>query len=119
MGKITASREQRGQTSSKPHHYLLSRAFPPERFNAMVREHWGIENLLYWTLDVVFNEGQARNRKGNCAANLALLRKLALNLALLEPGKGPMRGKLKQAGWDNNFLATMLTQFANLHMRLP
>ena len=85
----------------------------------MVREHWGIENLLYWTLDVVFNEGQARNRKGNCAANLALLRKLALNLALLEPGKGPMRGKLKQAGWDNNFLATMLTQFANLHMRLP
>ena len=85
----------------------------------MVREHWGIENRLHWTLDVVFNEDQARNRKGNCAENLALLRKLALNLARLEPSNGSMRGKLKQAGWDNNFLAAMLTQFANLHMRLP
>ena len=50
----------------------------------------------------------------NCASrsplhgphNLALLRKLALNLAKLEPSKGSMRAKLKRAGWDNAFLAT-------------
>ena len=59
----------------------------------------GIENRLHWSLDVVFNEDQARNRKGNCAENLALLRKLALTLARLEPSKGSMRGKLKRAGW--------------------
>ena len=55
--------------------------------------------------------------EGAWCGNLALLRKLALNLALLEPGKGSMRGKLKRAGWDDNFLITILSQFAKIHMR--
>jgi hypothetical protein len=48
---------------------------------------------------------------------MALLRKVALNLARPDPGKGSVRGKLKRAGWDDNFLTTMLLQFANLPMR--
>ena len=87
------------------------------RFNAIVRSHWGIENQLHWVLDVVMDEDQARNRKDHGPHNLALLRKLALNLAKLEPSKGSMRGKLKRAGWDNAFLAQILAQFANLQMR--
>ena len=75
------------------------------RFNAIVRSHWAIENQLHWVLDVVMDEDQARNRKDHGPHNLALLRKLALNLAKLEPSKGSMRGKLKRAGWDNAFLA--------------
>ena len=59
---------------------------------------------LHWVLDVVMDEDQARNRKDHGPQNLALLRKLALN-AKLEPSKGSMRGKLKQAGWDNTFLS--------------
>ena len=64
-----------------------------------------MENRLHWVLDVTCARSstkldQARNRKGYCAENLALLRKLALNLARLEPSKGSMRGKLKRAGWD-------------------
>jgi len=89
----------------------------PERINAIVQSHWGIENQLHWVLDVVMDEGQAGNRKDHGPHNLALLRKLALNLAKLEPSKGSMRGKLKRAGWDNAFLAQILAQFANLQMR--
>ena len=58
-------------------------------------------------LDVVFNEDQSRNRKDNCPDNLALL----------EPSKGSMRGKLKRAGWDNSYLATLLSQFTKIQMR--
>ena len=29
-------------------YYLLSQAFPPERFNYIARGHWGIENRLHW-----------------------------------------------------------------------
>ena len=119
VGKVEARRHREGRTTTETRYYLLSQAFTPKRFSEIVRSHWGIENELHWRLDVVFNEDQARNRKGHCAENLALLRKLALNLARLEPGKGSMRGKLKRAGWDNAFLATMLAQFANLPMRLP
>ena len=68
-------------------------------------------------LDVIMDEDQARNRKDNGPQNLALLRKLALNLAKLEPSKGSMRGKLKQAGCDNPFLVQILLQFANVQMR--
>ncbi len=63
------------------------------------------------------DEDQARNRKDHGPQNLALLRKLALNLAKLEPSKGSMRGKLKQAGWDNTFLVQILLQFTKFQMR--
>ena len=60
VGKVTATRQQDGQTSTETRYYLMSQAFPPERFNDIVRSHWGIENRLHWSLDVVFNEDQAR-----------------------------------------------------------
>ena len=91
VGKITASRQQGGRTSVESRYYLLSQAFKPVRFNHIVREHWGIGNRLHWVLDVVFNEDQSRNRKDHCPGNLALLRKLALNLARLEPSKGSIK----------------------------
>lgn len=117
IGKITTSREINGKITQESRYYLLSHAFTPERLNDIVRTHWSIENQLHWVLDVVMNEDQARNRKDHGPQNLALLRKLALNLAKLEPSKGSMRGKLKRAGWDNEFLRSMLLQFANPQMR--
>ena len=68
-------------------------------------------------LAVVFNEDQSRNRKDHCPDNLALLRKLALNLARLEPSKGSIRGKLKRSGWDNDYLVIILSQFTKIQMR--
>ncbi len=49
--------------------------------------------------------------------NIALLRRLALNLARLEISKGSMKGKLKRAGWDNAFLTSLLAQFSKTHMQ--
>ena len=68
-------------------------------------------------LAVVFNDDQSRNRKDHCPDNLALLRNLALNLARLEPSKGSIRGKLKRAGWDNDCLVIILSQFTKIQMR--
>jgi predicted transposase YbfD/YdcC len=116
VGKITASRQVEDHTSMESRYYLLSQAFAPERFNEIVRSHWGIENQLHWRLDVVFNEDQSRNPKDHCPDNLALLRKLALNLARLEPSKGSIRDKLKRAGRDDN-LATILSQFTKIQMQ--
>lgn len=117
IGKVTATREINGETSTRTRYYLLSQVHDPERFNAIVRSHWGIENTLHWVLDVIMDEDQARNRKDHGPENLALLRRLALNLAKLEPSKGSMRGKLKRAGWDTAFLAELLAQFASPQMR--
>lgn len=117
IGKVSATRETKQGASRETRYFLLSQAFPPERFGAIVRAHWGIENSLHWVLDVTMNEDQMRNRKDHGPENLALLRRLALNLAKIEPSKGSMKGKLKRAGWDDQFLATLLTQFASPQMR--
>jgi predicted transposase YbfD/YdcC len=49
-----------------------------------VRHHWQVENALHWRLDMLFREDHQRARTGYAATNLSLLRKMALNLLLLE-----------------------------------
>ena len=51
-GKVAATRQKDGAASQETRYYLLSRAFPPERFSSIVRGHWGIKNRLHWVLDV-------------------------------------------------------------------
>jgi len=54
------------------------------------------------------NEDWQRNRKGYGPQNLALMRRLALNIARHEPSRDAMRGKLKRAAWNDNFLLNMI-----------
>ncbi|MBO0906590.1 ISAs1 family transposase [Jiella sonneratiae] len=83
--------------------YLLSRKLTPERLIQVTRSHWAIENSLHWILDTAFAEDHARSRKDNAPHNLAVMRRLALNVARLHPDKTPMRRKLLKAGWDESF----------------
>ncbi len=70
---------------------------PSGTIHSIVREHRGIVSGLHRTLDVMRNEDRSRNRKGNEPEGMALLPKLAWDLARLEPSKGSKRGKLKRA----------------------
>jgi len=117
IGKIVATREVARKTTTSTRYYVMSAALLPERLNEVVRSHWLIENALHWVLDVVMNEDQMRNRCDHGPENLATLRHLALNLAKLEPSKGSMRGKLKRAGWNDAYLATLLAGFGGIDMR--
>jgi predicted transposase YbfD/YdcC len=93
-------------------YFLLSTLLAPERVLVVAQTHWGIENQLHWVLDVDFNEDAARSRKDNAPQNLALLRKLALNILRQHPDNGSIKGKIKRAGWDDTFLVSLLA-----HMR--
>ena len=56
-------------------------------------------------------EDSNRTRKGESAQNLALMRKLALNLLRREPSvKAGFAAKQKRAGWDHNYLLKILAQ---------
>ncbi len=91
-------------------YFLLSRPLGAAKLLDVVRTHWSIENQLHWVLDVVFDEDRARNRKDHGPENLALLRKLALNLLRSDPDKASLRRKVKRAGWDDAFLLSILRQ---------
>jgi predicted transposase YbfD/YdcC len=91
-------------------YFLLSKAWSPTRVLAITRAHWSIENQLHWVLDVVFDEDRARNRKDNGPENLAILRKLALNVLRSHPSTASIRRKIKRCGWEDTFLLSMLAQ---------
>ena len=111
VGKVERIREIAGKTTSETAYYLLSAVLTPERFNEVVRSHWGVENRLHWRLDVVMNEDQDRSRLGSGPHNLAVLRHMALNVMQKDSEKGSLRGKIKRAGWDETYLARLLTLF--------
>jgi predicted transposase YbfD/YdcC len=91
-------------------YFLLSKLWSPTRVLAITRAHWTIENQLHWVLDVIFDEDRARNRKDNGPENLAILRKLALNVLRSHPSTASIRRKIKRCGWEDNFLLSMLAQ---------
>jgi predicted transposase YbfD/YdcC len=111
IGKITRTRETSAKKTVETAYYLLSAPLSPERFGEVVRAHWGVENRLHWVLDVVMNEDQTRNRLDNGPENLAILRHMALNLITKEKSKIAKRRKFLKAGWNNDFLTTLMTQF--------
>jgi predicted transposase YbfD/YdcC len=106
VARITS---KRGRDKTVRRYFLLTRHYKPAELLDIVRQHWGIENVLHWTLDVVLDEDQTRSRKDNAPANLAVLRRLVLNIARAHPDtKTSLRGKLKRAAWDDKFLVDML-----------
>ena len=111
IGKVTRTRETRKGTTVETAYYLLSTKLSAERFNEVVRSHWGVENRLHWRLDVIMNEDQNRNRMDNSPYNHAILRHMALNVFQKEGSRGSLRGKFKRAGWDDAFLRQLLAAF--------
>ena len=90
-------------------YFLTSSKLTPKSLGQAIRRHWAIENGLHWVMDVIFNEDQCRVRDRNAAQNLAGLRKIALNLARLEPTpKVSMRRKRKWAAWENDFMIKLM-----------
>jgi predicted transposase YbfD/YdcC len=82
-----------------------------ERLTEVVRSHWTVENRPHWRPDVIMNEDQQRNRSDNGPNNLAVLRQMAPNVMVKDSTKGSLRGRIKRAGWDENYLKTLLALF--------
>jgi predicted transposase YbfD/YdcC len=99
----------RGEVTAEVRYYLSSAKLPPEALAAAIRNHRKVENGPHWILDVTFREDASRVRERTAARNLALLRKIALNLARADGTlKASLKGKRKYAGWDDGFMAALI-----------
>lgn len=107
---IESRREIANKTERECRFYIASLPPNAQRLAETARSHWSIENGLHWGMDMVFRDDECRIRKHNAPANFATVKHMASNLLRRTPGKDSLRVKRKIAAWDDNFLASLITQ---------
>jgi predicted transposase YbfD/YdcC len=106
---VESTRDINGVAGTERRYYISSRLADAERLGTVVRGHWGVENGLHWSLDVVFGEDQARMREGNSAENFSILRRISLNLIRLDKSvKAGVKNKRLLACCDDAYRQELL-----------
>ena len=109
IGMVRRSVTKDGQTSQEISYFITSLPRNAAMFGKAVRGHWGVESM-HWSLDVVLNEDKRIVRKDNGAQNLAVLKRMALNIIRadekFEKASGPR--KRFRASWDASYLEEVL-----------
>ena len=109
VAMIESTRWADGKTTVHRRYFITSLPARADRILGAVREHWGVENGLHWTLDVSFGEDGSMIRVGHAAENMSTLRRLALNLVKGEKSlKIGVAAKRKRASWDLEYLRAIL-----------
>jgi predicted transposase YbfD/YdcC len=111
IAAITATRTDKktGETSTETRFYISSLSPDPELILHATRSHWSVENRLHWVLDVTFREDLCRTRKDFAALNLALVRKIVLNLLRQDSsGKMPLKRMRLKASLDLSYRASLI-----------
>ena len=90
-------------------YFLSSCRDDPAVLARAIRTHWDIENALHWVLDVTFREDDSRVRDRTAARNLAILRRIALNLVGRDrSSRASIRAKRKRAAWNDSYMLQLL-----------
>jgi predicted transposase YbfD/YdcC len=106
--RVTSRAELKDRGRFETRYYVSSAALTAARAAQAVRSHWAIENSLHWVLDVTFGDDQSRLRTGHGAKNMAVVRHFAINLARAVKDKRSIKLRRKCAGWNTEYLATIL-----------
>lgn len=106
---VDSVREIKGVATPERRFFISSLPVDAVRALKACRAHWNVENQLHWRLDVQFNEDQCRARTKNAAENLAILRRITLNILNSEKTKKRgIKGKQKNASWNHDYLMKLL-----------
>lgn len=109
IGMAIRECEIKGKKTVEKRYFISSLKDSIEEFGDAVRKHWGIEST-HWFLDVVFKEDARRVRKDNAPQNLAMLKRMALNILrkdTTEP-KYSLKSKRFASSIDNDYLEQVL-----------
>ena len=77
---IERERHIKNRVETETVFYISSTDPCSKKYLAYSRQHWHIENQLHWVLDVIFNEDRSTLSATNAAQNMAVVRKLVLNM---------------------------------------
>ena len=106
---VESSREISGKIEPETRFYITSLVMLGHLLGPVVRSHWAIENSLHWVMDMLFRDDECRVRTDHAPANFTTIKHMAHNLLRRAPGKNSLRSRRKAAGWDDEFLASLVT----------
>jgi predicted transposase YbfD/YdcC len=111
--EIESIREIKGKQTIEKRYYISSLTANAHKVLHAVRHHWGIENKLHWVLDMTYGDDQSRIRKGNAPENMAIIKKVSINLIRAikqthEYSRISIKIIRQMAGWNSKVLDAIL-----------
>jgi predicted transposase YbfD/YdcC len=106
---VESIRETNGVIEKDTRFYITSLVMLAHLLGPIIRSHWAIENSLHWVMDMVFRDDECRIRTNRAPANFTTIKHMAHNLLRRPAGKDSFRLRRKVAGWDDEFLASLVT----------
>ncbi|MBN3947566.1 MAG: ISAs1 family transposase, partial [Nostoc sp. NMS7] len=106
---VVRSIQHCNKTTNEVQFYISSLASDAHKVGSAIRQHWGIENSVHWTLDVTFHEDKCRIRSLHSPQNFALLRRIALNALERETSfLRSIRQKSRRAAMNDQYMVSVL-----------
>jgi predicted transposase YbfD/YdcC len=109
IAMVESSRETNGVIEKDTRFYITSLVMLAHLLGPVIRGHWAIENSLHWVMDMVFRDDECRVRTNHAPANFTTIKHMAHNLLRRPAGQDSFRLRRKIAGWDDEFLASLIT----------
>jgi len=105
---VGRERSVSGKNTSSAHFYLTSLRCGAKKLAGYIRGHWGYRERFALVPGRVVPGRRKPNVSGHAAANLAMLRRVALSLLKRTGTKGSIRTRRMRAGWDDEYLLQVL-----------
>jgi predicted transposase YbfD/YdcC len=107
--KVSSERRLANKTEIDTRYFISSLPPDPQRLLQVIRTHWQLENAFHRVLEVAFREDKSRVRKDHAPRNLALIRRLALNLLKRNTSfKVGAKANGLRGGWDTDYMLQLL-----------
>lgn len=108
IAMVETRTDRAGKVERQRRFYLSSAKLDARTFAAAVRAHWGIENRLHWTLDVVFRDDLARRRTGHGPHNMAIVKHMAINMLRNANDRHSLKVRRKKAALSPHYLHALI-----------
>ena len=88
--------------------YITSSTDKADKLGDVVRRHWAVESM-HWLMDCLFRDDECRVRTEHAPANFTTIKHIAHNLLRRHPAKLSMTTKRLKAGWNEQFLLSLIS----------
>ena len=104
---VDSRREIGAKVERETRFYITSSTDKADKLAEVVRHHWAVESM-HWLMDCVFRDDECRVRTEHAPANFTTIKHIAHNLLRRHPAKKSMTTKRLSAGWNDDFLVSVI-----------